>query len=61
MEYVYGRVWAGNYLSSMVSTSTVVASGWIEESVVFCVAGQRCYLIEGILTFVIVRYRRTLV
>ena len=37
-----------------------VASGWIEGSVVFSVAGQRRSLIKGILTCVIVRYRRTL-
>jgi len=44
----------------MESTNRVVASGWIEGSVVFSVAGQRCSLIEGILNFVIARYRRTL-
>jgi len=50
----------GKCLSSKVSINRVVASGWIEGNVVFSVAGQRHSLIEGILTFVIGRYRRTL-
>jgi len=47
-------------LSSMVSANRTVASGWIGGSVVFSVAGQRCSVIEGILTCVTVRHRRTL-
>jgi len=43
----------------MVLANRVVASGWIEGIVVFSVAGQRHSLIEGILTSLIVRYRRT--
>ena len=51
-------------LSSMVSASGVVISGWMDGSVVVSVTGEiererRC-MIEGILTGVIVRHRRTL-
>jgi hypothetical protein len=45
----------------MVSASRVVASGWMEGSMVVSVAGQMCTLIKGILTYVIARHRRTLV
>jgi len=50
----------GKCLTSMVSANRDVASGWIDGSVVFSVAGQRRSLIEGILTCVTARYRRTL-
>jgi len=44
----------------MVSASRVVASGWMEGTTVVGVAGLRCPLIKGILTYVIARHRRTL-
>jgi hypothetical protein len=44
----------------MVSASRVVANGWMEGSMVVSVAGQRCSLIKGILTYVIATHRRTL-
>jgi hypothetical protein len=39
----------------VVSANRVVASGWIEGSVVVSVAGQRRSVNEGNLTFVIAR------
>jgi len=48
-------------LIRMVSASRVVASGWIEGSMVVSVAGQKLSLIKGVLTYVIARHRRTLV
>jgi len=44
-----------------VSASRVVASGWMEKSMVVSVAGQGHFLINGILTCVIAGHRRTLV
>jgi len=38
----------------------VVASGWMEGSLVVSVAGQKHSMIEGILTCVIARHRRTI-
>ena len=46
--------------SSMVPANRVVASGWMEGSVVISVAEQRYSMIEGILTCVIEIHRRTL-
>ena len=43
-----------------MSASRVVASGWMEGGVVVSVAGQRHSVIEGILTCVVVRHRKTL-
>jgi hypothetical protein len=43
----------------MVLANKVVASGWMEESVVVSVAGQRHSVIEGILTGVIARQENT--
>jgi len=50
----------GENLSSMVSASRVVASGWMEGSMVVSGARQRHSVIEGIRTCVIARHRRTL-
>jgi len=36
------------------------ASGWMEGSVVVTAAGQRCYVMEGILTCVTARDREAL-
>jgi hypothetical protein len=44
----------------MVSASRIVANGWMEGSMVVSVAGQRCSLNKGILTYVIATHRRTL-
>jgi len=44
----------------MVSANRVVASGWMEWSMVFSVDRERCSMIEGILTGVIARHRNTL-
>ena len=44
----------------MVPANMVVASGWMEGRAVVSVAGQRCSVIEGILTCVIEGHRRTL-
>ena len=44
----------------MMSSNRVVASGWMEGSVMVNAAGQRRSVIEGILTVVIARHRRTL-
>jgi hypothetical protein len=41
----------------MVSANIVVASGWMEVSVVISVAGQRRCMFEAVLTCVIVRHR----
>jgi hypothetical protein len=50
--------------SNMVSANRVVISGWMEGSVVVSVAGERererRHVIEGSLTGVIVRHKRTL-
>ena len=43
----------------MVSANKVVASGWMEGSVVVSVAEQRRSVIEGILTGVIARQENT--
>jgi hypothetical protein len=43
----------------MVSANRVVASDWMKGSVVVSVAGERRSVIEGILTCVIARHRRT--
>jgi hypothetical protein len=50
----------GKCLSSMMSTSRVAASGWMEGSVVVSVSGQRLSVIKAVLTCVIARHRRTL-
>ena len=55
MEFIQGIVWAVKSLRSMVSANRVVASGWVEGSVVVSAA-----VIEGILTCVTARHRRTL-
>ena len=44
----------------MMSTIWVVASDWMERSVIVNAAGQRRSVTEGILTGVIARQRRTL-
>jgi len=44
----------------MASANRFVAGGWMEGSVVVSVLGQRRYTIEGILTCVTVRHRKTL-
>jgi len=44
----------------MVSANRSVASGWMEGNAVVSVAGQRCSVIEEILTCVTVRHRGTL-
>ena len=44
-------------LISMVSANRVVASGWMEGSVVVSAAGQRWSMIEGIPPCVIARHR----
>jgi hypothetical protein len=56
MGFVYGRVWIVK--SSTLPASSIVASDWMEGSVVVSVAEQRRSLIEGILTCVIERHRR---
>jgi len=55
MEFVQGIVWAVKSLCIMVSANRVVASVWMEGSVVLIAV-----VIEGILTYVIVRRRRML-
>jgi hypothetical protein len=40
-----------------VSANRVVASGWMEESVVVSAARETCTIIAGILTSVIERHR----
>ena len=47
-------------MSQHVSAKRAVASSWIRVSVVVSGAGQGHSVIEGILTCVIVRQRRTL-
>jgi hypothetical protein len=47
-------------LISLVSASRVVARGWMEGGEVGSVAGWRWSMVEGILTGVIARHRRTL-
>jgi len=47
-------------LSSMVSASGVVASGWMEGHIVVSAAREKCTLIERNLTGVIARHRGTL-
>jgi hypothetical protein len=59
-ELIKGRVWAVKSFSSMVSANSVVASGWMEWSVVISVVTERCSMTEGILTGVTARHRRTL-
>jgi hypothetical protein len=44
----------------MLSANRFVASDWMEGSVVISVAGERRSVIEGIITRVIARHRRTL-
>ena len=55
MEFVQGIVRAVKSLCIMVSANRVVASVWMEGSVVLIAV-----VIEGILTYVIVRRRRML-
>ena len=47
-------------LCNVVSSSKDVASDWMEGSVAASAVRKRCSMIEGILTDVIVRHRRTL-
>jgi hypothetical protein len=47
-------------LISMVSANRVVVIGWRVGGVVGSAARKRCSVIEGILTCVAVRHRRTL-
>jgi hypothetical protein len=60
MDFIQGRVWEVKSHSSVVSASRVLASGWMEGSGIVSAAGQKHPVIKGILTSVIVRYRRTL-
>jgi hypothetical protein len=53
MEFIDGIVWAVKSLCCMVSANRIVASGWMERSMVVSAA-----VIEGILTCVIARHRR---
>ena len=46
-------------LKSIVLANMVVASGWMEGSVLISAAGERRSVIEGIPTAVIGRLRRT--
>jgi hypothetical protein len=55
MEFIQGIMWEVKSLHSMVSANRVVASVWLEGTVV--VSGP---VIEGILTCVIARRRRML-
>jgi hypothetical protein len=56
MEFIQGIVWAMKCLPSMVSANRAAASRWVEGSVVVSAAA-----IEGILTCVTARHRRTLI
>jgi hypothetical protein len=47
-------------LSSVLSASKVVASGWMGGSVVDSALGQRHSVITGILSCIIAKHRRTL-